>query len=52
MQRRAAPPPQEEGEIIPFDVLRRYIQYARQQQQPLLSLDARDALKNFYVQTR
>lgn len=51
-QRRAAHPPQEEGETIPFEVLRRYIQYARQQQQPLLSLDARDALKNFYVQTR
>ncbi|CDI83616.1 DNA replication licensing factor, putative [Eimeria acervulina] len=50
--RRAAPPPQEDGETIPFEVLRRYIQYARQQQQPLLSLDARDALKNFYVQTR
>lgn len=50
--RRAAHPPQEQGETIPFEVLRRYIQYARQQQQPLLSLDARDALKNFYVQTR
>ncbi|OEH75181.1 DNA replication licensing [Cyclospora cayetanensis] len=51
-QRRAEPPQHEEGEIIPFEVLRHYIQFARQQQQPLLSHDARDALKNFYVQTR
>ncbi|CDJ47682.1 DNA replication licensing factor, putative [Eimeria brunetti] len=50
--RKAAPLAHEEGETIPFELLRRYIQYARQQQQPLLSLDARDALKNFYVQTR
>ncbi|KAL8272184.1 hypothetical protein Esti_003912 [Eimeria stiedai] len=51
--RRAAPPQQQgEGEVIPFEVLRKYIQFARQQQQPLLSHDARDTLKNYYVQTR
>ncbi|PHJ16894.1 dna replication licensing factor mcm5 [Cystoisospora suis] len=39
-------------ELIPFDVLKSYIQFAKALPAPLLGPDARDTLKNFYVQTR
>lgn len=41
----------EEGEI-PLSKLTRYIQYAKREIAPLLSKEARDSLRNFYVQTR
>ncbi|PFH32841.1 putative DNA replication licensing factor MCM5 [Besnoitia besnoiti] len=42
----------EDEDVIPFEVLKNYIQFAKSLPPPLLGADARDALKNFYVQTR
>ncbi|EPR56660.1 putative DNA replication licensing factor MCM5 [Toxoplasma gondii TgCatPRC2] len=42
----------DDEEIIPFELLKNYIQFAKSLPPPLLGADARDALKNFYVQTR